>query len=392
LAQGLFKFGISKSSPSSFHLIARMQFVRTSLVLLLAANVQAASNIVDTAVAANFTILAEALTKANLVTTLKGTGPFTVFAPTDAAFAAALTTLNITKAQLLNRTDLAAILKYHVVSGSVNSTALTNGMTPATVQGSNLTIGINGSTVSVNTAKVTSADVMCSNGVIHIIDKVLLPPTPAPTLAPTPSPAPTPAPTAAPTAAPTSAPTAAPTAGSSALKDIVDTAVGAGSFTVLAEALTKADLVTTLKGTGPFTVFAPTDAAFAAALTALGATKAELLAREDLKAILTYHVVSGTVKSTDLSNGMEAATVQGAKVTITIDGTTVKVGDAKVTAADVMCSNGVIHIIDKVLLPPAPGPSPAPAAGGSADATEASTAQGLVSFTFGGILTASLFA
>jgi len=359
-----------------------MQFVRIGLVLLLAANVQAASDIVDTAVAANFTILAEALTKADLVTTLKGTGPFTVFAPTDAAFAAALTTLGITKAQLLNRTDLAAILTYHVVSGSVQSTDLTNGMTPATVQGSNLTIGIEGSTVSVNTATVTSADVMCTNGVIHIIDKVLLPPSaPAPEPSPEPSPSPAPA---------------------SDLKDIVDTAVGAGSFTVLAEALTKADLVTTLKGTGPFTVFAPTDDAFTAALTALGATKDELLARKDLAGILTYHVVSGTVKSTDLSNGMEAATVQGAKVTITIDGTTVKVGDATVTAADVMCSNGVIHIIDKVLLPPAgdaapepaPEPSPAPAptttAGASVDA--AYTAQGLVSFTLVGILTASLFA
>jgi len=382
LAPGPLEFDISRSSPSSFHRIARMQLMRIGLVLLLAANVQAASDIVDTAVAANFTILAEALTKADLITTLKGTGPFTVFAPTDAAFAAALTTLGITKAQLLNRTDLAAILTYHVVSGSVKSTALTNGMTPTTVQGSNLTIGIDGSTVSVNTAKVTSADVMCTNGVIHIIDKVLLPPSaPAPEPSPEPSPSPAPA---------------------SDLKDIVDTAVGAGSFTVLAEALTKADLVTTLKGTGPFTVFAPTDDAFAAALTALGATKDELLARKDLAGILTYHVVSGTVKSTDLSNGMEAATVQGAKVTITIDGTTVKVGDATVTAADVMCSNGVIHIIDKVLLPPAgdaapepaPEPSPAPAptttAAGSVDA--AHTAQGLVSFTLVGILTASLYA
>jgi uncharacterized surface protein with fasciclin (FAS1) repeats len=173
-----------------------MQFVKISLVLLLAANVQAASDIVDTAaswIAADFTILAEALTKADLVTTLKGTGPFTVFAPTDEAFAAALTTLGATKAQLLNRTDLGAILTYHVVSGSVKSANLTDGMTPTTVQGSKLTIGINGSTVSVNTATVTSADVMCSNGVIHIIDKVLLPPS-APTPEPAPEPAPSPSP------------------------------------------------------------------------------------------------------------------------------------------------------------------------------------------------------
>merc|ERR1719388_92854 len=146
----------------------------------------------------------------------------------------------------------------------------------------------------------------------------------------------------------------APAAEKPAVKDIVDTAVGAGKFTVLAEALAKADLITTMKGAGPFTVFAPTDDAFAAALTALGATKEELLSREDLKAILTYHVIAGQVKSTDLTNGMSPATVNGAKVTITINGGTVKVNDAKVVTPDVMCANGVIHIIDKVILPPAP--------------------------------------
>jgi len=310
-----------------------------SLVLLLAANVHAQSDIVDTAVAANFTILAEALTKADLVTTLKGTGPFTVFAPTDAAFAAALGKLGITKAELLNKTDLAAILTYHVVSGSVKSTDLTDGMTPATVQGASLAISINGSTVKVNTATVSSADVMCSNGVIHIIDEVLLPPAADPAPAPEPEPEPAPAPSPG-----------------GDLKDIVDTAVAAGTFTVLAEALTKAELVTTAKSAGPFTVFAPTDTAFAAALETLGITKEQLLARDDLGAILTYHVVSGTVKSTDLTNGMEAATVNGAKVTITIDGSTVKVNTAKVTTADIMCSNGVIHVIDAVLLPPADPP------------------------------------
>jgi len=342
-----------------------------SVVLLLVAKAQAADkDIVATAVANNFTILAEALTKADLVTTLQGTGPFTVFAPTDAAFAAALTTLGITKAELLARADLAAILKYHVVSGSVKSTDLTDGMTPATVQGSNVTIRINGTTVNVNAATVTSADVMCSNGVIHIIDQVLIPPADAPTPAPSPEPA--------------------------ALVDIVDTAVAAGSFTVLAEALTKADLVTTLKGTGPFTVFAPTDDAFAAALKALEVTKEQLLARKDLAAILTYHVVGGTVKSTDLTNGMTPATVQGAKVTIAIDGTTVKVNAATVQKADIMCSNGVIHVIDQVLIPPAdapaPAPEPAPTTTGSASVDAAYTAQGSVSFTLGGILTAFLLA
>jgi len=145
------------------------------------------------------------------------------------------------------------------------------------------------------------------------------------------------------------------------LKDIVDTAVGAGSFTLLAEALTKADLVTTLKGSGPFTVFAPTDDAFKSALKTLGITKEELLAKTELADILTYHVVKGTVKSTDLTNGMQATSVQGAKLGISIEGSTVKVNTATVTTADVMASNGVIHIIDEVLLPPADaGPKPEP--------------------------------
>merc|ERR1719487_1321357 len=262
-------------------------------------------------------------------------------------------------------------------------------MTPATVQGSKLTIAINGSTVKVNTATVTQADVMCTNGVIHIIDEVLLPPAadPAPAPAPEPEPAPAPEPAPEPEPAPAPAP-----AGDQ--KDIVDTAVAAGTFTVLAEALTKADLVSTLKGAGPFTVFAPTDAAFAAALEKLGVTKAELLNNMELAAILTYHVVSGTVKSTDLSNGMKASTVHGGDVTVTIDGATVKVNDATVTTADIMCSNGVIHVIDQVLLPPAAEDAPAPAPGTTKPAgAEASTAYTTwISWLLGGLVSAFLLA
>jgi uncharacterized surface protein with fasciclin (FAS1) repeats len=133
-------------------------------------------------------------------------------------------------------------------------------------------------------------------------------------------------------------------------KDIVDTAVDAGSFTTLAAALTAAGLVDTLKGEGPFTVFAPTDDAFAALPEG---TVANLLLPENkdqLIAILTYHVVAGKVMSTDLSDGMTAATVQGSDVTITTEGG-VKVNEANVTTADIEASNGVIHVIDAVILP-----------------------------------------
>ena len=134
-------------------------------------------------------------------------------------------------------------------------------------------------------------------------------------------------------------------------KDIVDTAVAAGSFNTLAAALTAAGLVETLKGEGPFTVFAPTDAAFAALPAG---TVEELLKPENkdkLVAVLTYHVVAGKVMSTDLTEGMTAPTVQGSDITITLEGGP-KVNGAVISAADIVASNGVIHVIDSVSLPP----------------------------------------
>jgi uncharacterized surface protein with fasciclin (FAS1) repeats len=132
-------------------------------------------------------------------------------------------------------------------------------------------------------------------------------------------------------------------------KDIVDTAVEAGSFTTLVAAVQAAGLVDTLKGDGPFTVFAPTDEAFAALPE--GTVDALLADPDALAAILTYHVVAGKVMSGDLSNNMMAATVNGADVTIMTEGG-VMVNDATVVSADIEASNGVIHVIDKVILPP----------------------------------------
>ncbi|PWE51063.1 Nex18 symbiotically induced protein [Thioclava sp. NG1] len=132
--------------------------------------------------------------------------------------------------------------------------------------------------------------------------------------------------------------------------DIVDTAVNAGSFETLVAAVQAAGLVDTLKGDGPFTVFAPTDEAFAALPEG---TVDDLLKPENkdkLTSILTYHVVPGKVMSGDLSDGMMAATVQGSEVTIKTD-PAVMVDDASVTQADIEASNGVIHVIDKVIMP-----------------------------------------
>ena len=134
-------------------------------------------------------------------------------------------------------------------------------------------------------------------------------------------------------------------------KDVVDTAVAAGSFNTLAKALHAADLVDTLKGTGPFTVFAPTDAAFAKlpASTLQDLLKPENKAR--LQRILTYHVVSGRVTSAEVVRLASAKAVSGDTIRISTDGGTVRVDDAKVVKADIAASNGVIHVIDSVILP-----------------------------------------
>jgi len=135
-------------------------------------------------------------------------------------------------------------------------------------------------------------------------------------------------------------------------QDIVDTAVAAGDFKTLAAALNAAGLVDTLKGPGPFTVFAPTDEAFAKlpAGTVENLLKPEN--KDQLVAILTYHVVPGTVMAADVVKLDEAKTVNGKMLTVTTDGGSVMINDAKVTAADIQASNGVIHVIDHVVLPP----------------------------------------
>ena len=145
------------------------------------------------------------------------------------------------------------------------------------------------------------------------------------------------------------APAASPT--EAVAEDIVDTAVAAGSFTTLTAALEAADLVDTLKGEGPFTVFAPTDDAFA---KLPAGTVDTLLAdpKGDLTQILTYHVVPGKIMSTDITDGMTATTVQGEDLTFTIKDGSVYVNDAMVVTADIETSNGVIHVIDGVLIPP----------------------------------------
>ena len=288
------------------------------------------TNILATAKAAGtFTTLSAAVDAAGLTDTLNGKGPFTVFAPTDDAFAALPAGVVDALLKPENKATLAKILTYHVVAGKVLAADIKAGDV-ATVEGATVKLATEGG-VTVNDAKVVTADVATSNGVIHVIDKVLLPPgvDVSSLLAP-------------PTTAAAPAPAAAGT--------IIDVAAANGSFTTLVAAVNAAGLGETLSGTGPFTVFAPTDAAFAA----LPAGVVDALVKPENKAtlakILTYHVVAGKVLAADIKAG-DVATVEGATVKLATEGG-VTVNDAKVVTADVATSNGVIHVIDKVLLPP----------------------------------------
>ena len=257
--------------------------------------------------------LASLLQAAGLVDTLKTGGPFTVLAPTDAAFA------KVPKATLdalaADPAKLKAVLLYHVISGSVPSSEVVKLTSAKTLNGAKVAIKVEGGAVFVNGAKVVTPDVMASNGVIHVIDTVLLPP-PAP-------------------------------------QNIVKTAIAAGQFKTLASLLQKAGLVKTLQ-TGSWTVFAPTDAAFAkvpkATIAKLGKNPALL------KKVLLYHVVKGNVPASKVVtlNGKSVGTVAGSAVKIRVAGGNVFLnGSTRVTKTDVTASNGVIHIINKVLIPSA---------------------------------------
>lgn len=298
-----------------------LAIIMMSLVLIPGASVAAQEQDI-VAIAAgseDFTILTAALETAGLTEALQGEGPFTVFAPTDAAFENLLSALSISAEDLLAQPQLADVLLYHVVAGSVMSGDLQNGMTAETLGGQMITVDLSEG-VKINTSAVITADIKASNGVIHVIDTVLIPETfqLASATAPLPS--------------------------------IVDIAVSNPDFSILVAALAKAELVEALQAEGPFTVFAPTNAAFEALLGELGITAEELLGQPQLADVLLYHVVSGAVLSTDLQNGMTAETLGGQTITVDLtDG--VKINKSAVEIADIQASNGVIHVIDSVLIP-----------------------------------------
>ncbi len=276
-------------------------------------------SIVDVAVAdGRFTTLVGALQSTGLAEALQGDGPFTVFAPTDDAFAA----LPAGTLESLSTEQLANILRYHVVSGKViaaDAMGLDGQKADTLLEGKQVSISVDGDTVRINNAAVIIPDIETSNGVIHVIDQVLLPPADEPM---------------------------------AEMGSIVDIAVSDGRFTTLVGALQATGLAEALQGEGPFTVFAPTDDAFAA----LPGGTLESLSSEQLADILLYHVVSGRVMAADavaLDGQMADTLLNGKQISISVDGGTVRINNAAVIIPDIVASNGVIHVIDSVLLPPA---------------------------------------
>jgi len=284
--------------------------------VLVPANDPEPVTVVDIIVnSADHTTLETAVIAAGLADDLSGDGPFTVFAPTDAAFAAL--PAGALDALLADPTGaLVNVLLYHALSGTVLSTSLSNGMMATTIQGSDITVTINANGVFINDAQVIVADILADNGVVHVIDAVLLPPAP-----------------------PTNT--------------ILDIVVNSADHTILETAVVAAGLQGALSGPGPLTVFAPTDAAFAAlpsgALDALLADPTGALTQ-----VLLYHAVGGVALSTDLTDGMMITTIQGQDITVTINANGVFINDAQVTVADIIADNGVVHVINAVLLPPPP--------------------------------------
>jgi transforming growth factor-beta-induced protein len=264
---------------------------------------------------AQFSTLVSALNRVGLVSVLDGTGSFTVFAPTNDAFTALGVDLNT-----LSDEALTNVLLYHVLGAEIFAADIQDGQTYASTAS---TTGPDGLALSLlvekgssgvrlnNAASVVAADVDASNGVIHVIDKVLLP------------------------------------------LDIVGHAASNSNFTSLVSALGSAsgDLVNVLSSSGPFTVFAPLNGAFEEI-----ASVAATLSSDQLAKVLTYHVIPASVSSTGLSNGMQVTTVNGTDFAVNIAGSSVTITDAQsnianVVVTDVIGTNGIIHVLDKVLLP-----------------------------------------
>jgi uncharacterized surface protein with fasciclin (FAS1) repeats len=269
-------------------------------------------NIVEVAQSnGSFNTLIAAAKAAGLVDALTGDGPITVLAPTDEAFAKLPegTVESLLKPE--NKDKLARILTYHVIPGKVESGTVKSLNNAVTLSGQRIDIKAKGSDLMIDNAKVVSADVQASNGVIHVIDTVLIPED----------------------------------------DTIVGVASEAGTFNTLLAAAKAAGLADLLGSEGPFTVFAPTDEAFAKLPAGTVESLLKPENKDKLASILKYHVVPGRIYADEAIKLGEATSALGSDLTISKKWGNVKINDAKVVSADIEATNGVIHVIDSVLLP-----------------------------------------
>lgn len=263
---------------------------------------------------ADLSTLVKALTAGDLVSTLEGKGPFTVFAPTNEAFAK-IPKDKLTKL-LGNKALLDQLLEYHVLSGDFSMRDLMSAKLVSTLEKDEVIVRSMNDDIMVNNAKVIKADVDATNGVVHVVNRVLVPPNFPLALYP---------------------------------EGIVELAEGQPDLSTLVQALVAGKLTSTLSGAGPFTVFAPTNEAFAK--IPAGDLQKLLANPKELDSILEYHVLAGKFSMRDLMSVRSAKTLEGD--TVHVSGSqTVKVNAATVVKADVGASNGIVHIIDAVLMPP----------------------------------------
>lgn len=283
----------------------------------------------------NHNTLESVLNLAGLTETLSTGGPYTLFAPTDAAFAALPQA--ILDAVLADPNGLLTeVLLYHVVNGAALSTSLSDGQSIETLLGQNITVTINQQGVFINGAEVLVADLEASNGVVHVIDAVLVPEAPQ-------------------------------------TNTVADIVINSADHNTLQTALEVSQLIDVLASEGPFTLFAPTDAAFNALPAGL---LEQLLADPEgqLTQILLYHVTDGTALANSLSDGQMIMTLNGQSITVTINADGVFINNAEVIVADVQATNGVVHVIDAVLVPATPPATVVDIIVNSADHTTLETA------------------
>ena len=274
--------------------------------------IDGAPDIVEVATkAGTFNTLLAAAEAAGLVGVLKSDGPLTVFAPSDEAFAKLPVGTVDTLLKPENKQALVSILTYHVVPGKMMAADVLKSKALNTANGQRVGISMKDNKPMVDKAAIVATDIVASNGVVHVIDNVILP----------------------------------------EKNDIITIAGNAGTFKTLAAALTTAELVETLQGKGPFAVLAPTDEAFAKLPEGTVENLLKPENRELLKKILLYHVVPGRVYSDQVVKLKNAPTAAGINAPIMLNGKNVMVGGSKVVKTDIEASNGVIHIIDTVMLP-----------------------------------------